>query len=104
MLYFLAQRESAARSLAIVSSSKAVVLFTYEVEPSGGFVTAQARRSLRAIDDVAPQSVIFVPASETSNAKNSQPSVLGNLSRGCFTIASKGTSWRMGYATASLDR
>ncbi len=38
-----------------------------------------------------------------SNAKNSQPSVLGNLSRGCFTKASKGTSWRMvptGYSAA----
>src|SRR4029450_7206278 len=30
-----------------------------------------------------------------SSAKNSQPLVFGNFSRGCFTMASNGTSWRM---------
>ena len=33
--------------------------------------------------------------SETSRQKNSQPFVWGNVSRGCLTIASKGTSCRM---------
>src|SRR5437879_4247131 len=51
---------------------------------------------------VSPRSRIFVPAAEMSSAKNSQPLVFGNFSRGCFTIASNGTSWRMvptGYST-----
>src|SRR2546422_4094734 len=51
---------------------------------------------------VSPRSRIFVPAAEMSGAKNSQPLVFRNFSRGCFTMASNGTSWRMvptGYST-----
>ena len=75
--------------------STPVPLFTHEVEPRRWLMTTETWGPKRKLTTLSPRSLIVVPASETSKAKNSQPFVLGNFSCGCFTMASNGTSWRI---------